>query len=163
MTETDVEPELTHPLLEGAGLAGRFGFQLRLAQAAVWADLVAALQPLGLRPSHYSALLILRAAPGSRPQDIGEALGIQRPNLVAMIDRLEQRGLIVRAVNPNDRRSFVLSLTADGQTLLDEADAAHEQHERRLATLLDDAAAAALLPALRRIAGLGRIADGRNG
>jgi len=141
-----------HPLLLACGLADHLGFQLRMAQAAVWSDLVAALQPFGLRPSQYSVLLILRATPGSRQQDIGEALGIQRPNLAAMIDGLEKRGLIRREVNPADRRSHALSLTAEGLALLVEADAAHGRHERRLAEWLGDADADALLPVLRRVA-----------
>jgi DNA-binding MarR family transcriptional regulator len=141
-----------HPLLMASGLADRFGFQLKMAQAAVWSDLVAALQPFGLRPSQYSVLLILRAAPGSRQQDIGEALGIQRPNLAAMIDGLEKRGLIRREINPADRRSHALSLTDDGMALLTEADAAHAVHEDRLAAGMDAADADALLPVLRRIA-----------
>jgi DNA-binding MarR family transcriptional regulator len=141
-----------HPLLKAAGLADRFGFHLRLAQAAAWSDLVAALQPFGLRPSGYSVLLILRAAPGSRQQDIGAALGIQRPNLVTMIDGLEKRGLIRRAVDPADRRAYALSLTDEGARLLDAADIAHAAHEARIAERLGAAEAAALLPALRRIA-----------
>jgi DNA-binding MarR family transcriptional regulator len=134
------------------GLADRFGFQLRMAQAAVWSDLVAALQPLGLRPSQYSVLLILRATPGSRQQDIGEALGIQRPNLAAMIDGLEKRGLIRREINPADRRSHALSLTDEGLALLAEADAAHGRHEQRLSERIGEADTDALLPVLRRIA-----------
>lgn len=143
-----------HPLLKAAGLADSVGFQLKLAQAAVWTDLVAALAPFGLRPSHYSVLLILRATPGSRQQDIGEALGIQRPNLVAMIDGLEKRGLLTRTVNPADRRSYALALTADGAALLDEADAAHRAHEARLAERMGEGGA--LLSALRRVTGIGR-------
>lgn len=145
-----------HPLLKAAGLADSVGFHLKLAQAAVWSDLVAALAPFGLRPSHYSALLILRAAPGSRQQDIGEALGIQRPNLVAMIDGLDKRGLLTRTVNPADRRSYALALTAEGAALLDGADAAHRAHEARLAERMGGGDA--LLPVLRRVTGIGQVA-----
>ncbi len=151
--EQDEAETVGHPLLKAAGLADSIGFQLRLAQMAAWAELVAALQPFGLRPSHYSALLIVRATPGCRQQDIGEALGIQRPNLVAMIDGLAQRGLLTRGVNPADRRSYALSLTPDGLALLERADAAHRAHEERIAARIG-ADAARLLPALRRIAAI---------
>jgi DNA-binding MarR family transcriptional regulator len=147
----DKEAPAGHPLLKAAGLADRLGFQLRLAQAAVWNDLVAALQPFGLRPAHYSALLIVRATPGCRQQDIGDALGIQRPNLVAMIDGLEKRGLLRREVNPADRRSYSLSLTADGLSLTEQADEAHRQHERRVADQAGEALEP-LLAAMKRIA-----------
>ncbi len=148
----DVAESAGHPLLKAAGLADRLGFQLRVAQQAVFGDLVAALQPLGLRPSLYSVLLIVRATPGSRQQDIGEALGIQRPNLVAMIDGLEKRGLLRREVNPADRRSYALSLTAEGEALLGQADAAHGAHVERLGARLGGVDADALLGALKRVA-----------
>lgn len=34
-----------------------------------------------------------------------------------MLDRLEQRGLLVREIHPNDRRSFALRLTRTGKPL----------------------------------------------
>jgi len=143
-----------HPLLVETGLTDRLGFLLRYAQNLVWNDLVAAFEAFGLRPAHYSALLMLRARPGCRQQDIGEALGIQRPNLVAMIETLERRGLIARAVNPADRRSYALRLTGVGARTLDEMDVAHHAHEERVAALLAPMRPETLLPGLRRLAGL---------
>jgi DNA-binding MarR family transcriptional regulator len=145
--------EKADALLSETGLSDRLGFVLRFAQSAVWSDLVAAFEPFGLRPGHYSALLMLRARPGCRPQDIGEALRVQRPNLVAMIEMLERRGLVARAVNPADRRSYALSLTEAGSALLGEMDVAHRAHEARLAALLGPIDPAALLPGLRKLAG----------
>ena len=153
-SEGNAEETSSHPLLKAVGLADRLGFQLRLAQAAVWNDLVAALRPFGLRPAHYSALLIVRATPGCRQQEIGDALGIQRPNLVAMIDGLERLGLLRREVNPADRRSYALSLTPEGLELLAQADAAHGAHERRVAEQVGGDPAP-LLSALKRITLLG--------
>jgi DNA-binding MarR family transcriptional regulator len=140
-------------LLAETGLSDRLGFALRFAQSAVWGDLVAAFEPFGLRPGHYSALLMLRARPGCRQQDIGEALRVQRPNLVTMIELLERRGLVARTVNPTDRRSYALHLTEAGAALLDAMDEAHRAHEARLAALLGPIAPAALLPGLRRLGG----------
>jgi DNA-binding MarR family transcriptional regulator len=41
--------------------------------------------------------------------------GHKRSTLTNIIDRLEQRRLVRREPNPNDRRSFVVHLTASGQ------------------------------------------------
>jgi len=50
------------------------------------------------------------------------------------IDRLVARGLVDREVDPANRRSVLVTLTADGLALVDEAVAAHVRHEE---TLLD--------------------------
>jgi DNA-binding MarR family transcriptional regulator len=70
-------------------------------------------------------------------------------------DRLERRGLVTRRPNPNDRRSAILALTAEGRALVDAADAAFEA---RLGQILGDAAppeqvsaAARVLAALRAV------------
>ncbi|HWL47191.1 MAG TPA: MarR family transcriptional regulator [Sphingomonadaceae bacterium] len=151
----DDKREEAEALLAGTGLCDRLGFVLRFAQNVAWSDLVAAFEPFGLRPGHYSALLMLRARPGCRQQDIGEALRIQRPNLVAMIETLEQRGLVARGVNPADRRAYALSLTEAGAALLAAMDAANSAHEARLAAMLAPIEPATLLPGLRRLAGFG--------
>lgn len=150
-TATDMVEE--RDLLAETGLADQLGFLLRFAHAAVWSDLIETLQPFGLRPAHYSALLIVRVAPGCRQQAIGDALGIQRPNLVAMIDGLVKRGVIRRDPHPDDRRSHALHLTSAGESLLVEAERAHGAHEARLMALLPNEEGRAVLgSALRRLA-----------
>jgi DNA-binding MarR family transcriptional regulator len=52
------------------------------------------------------------------PCPIGElhrVFGTKRSTLTSMIDRLEERRLVVRALDPKDRRSFLLDLTKDGR------------------------------------------------
>jgi DNA-binding MarR family transcriptional regulator len=50
--------------------------------------------------------------------------------MTSMLDRLETLGLIERRLNPDDRRSFVVSLTAQGKTTADEVQKFVEQTER---------------------------------
>lgn len=154
MTGTDRSPPAAHPHLQASGIGSQTGFMLRAAQAAVWADLTAALAPFGLRPAHYAALSIVRASPGCRQQEIGDALGMQRPNLVTLVEGLRSRGLLRAARNPADRRSYALRLTADGTRLLAAADRAHDAHRARLATALAPLDEAVLGAALRRLTAL---------
>lgn len=141
-------------LLEATGLSQQIGFAMRFAQAAVWADLVAGLAPLALRPVQYSILLMLSQSPGGRQQVIGDALSIKRPNLVTLIDELEARGLVRRSAHPEDRRSHALYLTDAGQRLLADAEDVHQGHQRRLAAVLTEEERQTLLDMLGKLARL---------
>lgn len=124
---------------------------MRQASLAVWNDLVTTLATVELKPQSYAALLIIDTSPGCKQQDIADALGIARPNLVALIDALVERGLVERGVNAGDRRSYALTLTDAGRALLDKGRAAHQLHEARLAEALSPAEAAALLASARKL------------
>lgn len=141
-------------LLKAARLHEQLGLVLRFAQAAVWEDLVAALEPFGLRPAHYATLAIAKAVPGCRQQEIGEALGIRRTNLVALIDDLQEAGLLLRRNHPEDRRSHALYLSAEGVRRLDAMERAHAKHVRRIEETLSPAERTCLMTALRKLARL---------
>jgi DNA-binding MarR family transcriptional regulator len=114
------------------GLETTVGFVLRLAQVAVFKDLLAALKSFDLRVTDLSVLLVIEATPGLQQRAIGEVLRIQRPNLVTIIDQLEARGLVRRGAVPGDRRAYALSLTPEGETLLGKAKIVHAQHDRKV-------------------------------
>jgi len=143
-------------LLDAAGLSHQIGFVLRFAQSSVWNDLCERFRPFGLRPAHYSILLILREAPGSRQQEIGDALSIQRPNLVSLIDDLEDRGIVSRDAHPDDRRSHALLLTDAGKALLSKMERAQVAHEKHISALFSGNQRQQLLGAL---ASLARLSD----
>lgn len=161
MTDTPPDPaqvrlgEEADPRLRRTGLSDQIGFTLRVAQIAVWSDLVRTLTPFDLRPQQYAALLIVRANDGCKQQDVAAALGIQRPNLVGLLDELVGRGLVARDINAADRRSYQLSITDAGLKLLARVDPAHEAHLRRIAECVAPAEEAALLASLRRLARIG--------
>lgn len=136
------------------GLETTVGFLLRLAQVAVFKDLLAALKPFDLRVTDLSVLLVIEATPGLQQRVIGDVLRIQRPNLVTIIDQLETRGLVRRGPVPGDRRAYALSLTVAGEALLQKAKAAHAQHDHKVLDALGDIDKALMLAALERIAAL---------
>lgn len=108
-------------LLTVAGLDGELGFVLRMAQLAVFDDLIGRLKKTGLRPSAVTVLRLVRARPGLNQQQIGDALKIQKPNLVALIGALHKSGLIDRQPSPDDKRSYALHLTEPGKKALAKA------------------------------------------
>lgn len=137
------------------GMEDMIGFVLRLAQLAVFRDVIETLGPFNLRPSDFSALRVIDANPGLKQQDIGKKLGIKRPNLVSLVEELHQRGLVERSVVRGDRRSYALTLTVAGRKLLSEAEEAHLGHQTRLREALGDNDPVAFLACLRSLAQLG--------
>ncbi|NUS12588.1 MAG: MarR family transcriptional regulator [Streptomyces sp.] len=79
--------------------------------------------------------------PGSAysQQDLGDRLGINRTTMVKLIDRFEAAGQVVRARNPDDRRSYVLVLTDEGRAALTAMDPAICAADARLTAGLSDA------------------------
>ena len=152
LSERRDEASVESPSL--GGLETQVGFLLRLAQVAVFKDLIAALKPFDLRPTDFSVLLVIEATPGLKQQAVGEALRIQRPNLVTILDQLQGRGLVLRGAVPGDRRSYALTLTTEGETLLAKAKTAHARHDRKVSAALAGLDKAALIDALERIAAI---------
>ena len=125
------------------------GYALRRAANATAAELAARLAPTGLRQSDVSVLILVGENPGVTASAIGRALDIQRANMVPLLKRLEDAGLIERA--PIDRKSRGLELTAPGRERLDEARAVVEQFEAELIARVPPEHRAHLLPALEAL------------
>jgi DNA-binding MarR family transcriptional regulator len=88
---------------------------LEAAVHRVLDHLAAELADLGLRQAEVNVLAQL--VPGA-PRPVGELVAAtgQRPStLTGVLDRLEGKGLVRRQVNPADRRSFTIGLTAPGE------------------------------------------------
>jgi DNA-binding MarR family transcriptional regulator len=125
-TETIDEPagEVRLGMLDGV-----VGYLLRRAQLAVFEDFARRFAALELTPAQFSTLVAIQENPGRRQSDIAAALGVQRPNFVALMDELERRGLAERLRSGADRRANALRLTRAGVALLDRALAAQGEQE----------------------------------
>ena len=88
---------------------------LEAAVHRVLDHLAGELSDLRLRQAEVNVLAQLR--PGA-PRSVGElvaATGQWPSTLTGVLDRLERRRLVRRRVNPADRRSFTIALTASGE------------------------------------------------
>jgi DNA-binding MarR family transcriptional regulator len=97
-----------------------------------------ALEPLGLTVKHFGVMTFLRhetERPGERgslsQQAIGERLRIDRTTMVSLIDDLERAGYVTRTRNPDDRRAYVITLTAAGLKAQVQAEEAVDAHALR--------------------------------
>ncbi len=95
------------------------GYALRRAAAAMMGEFAARIEPLGLRIADVSALLVIGANPVMTASQLGRMLDIQRANMVPLVARLEDAGLVVRT--PLDGKSHSLGLTPAGEAKLAEA------------------------------------------
>jgi DNA-binding MarR family transcriptional regulator len=71
--------------------------------------------------------------------------------LTNRVDRLVARGLVTRDVIPGNRRSFHISLTAEGRELVDRTVEGHVQYQRKLLAGLGDGDAEELERILRAL------------
>ncbi len=110
------------------------------------------LAPLGLDPRHVMLLRHVAVEEGRSQQALGEALQIPPSRMVALVDALEQRGLLRRRPDPDDRRVRTLHLTRDGQRLLGEVMEISMEHERQLCKGLQPAEREQLITLLSRLA-----------
>ena len=127
------------------------GYNLRKAQIAFFQSFQDAVAPHDITPGQFGVLILIRDNTGLSQSELGMAVGIDRSTMVAVIDRLENRGWVVRAPSPTDRRSDALELSAEGERLVSDLIPKVQAHER---SMLGDLAAGeqqALLDLLRRI------------
>ena len=105
-------PRLPEELVASATfLLKRLGF-------AVKEKTMEAYEGSGLHPYHHAILLVLGEGSRATQGSIADALGYDRGQLVGLLDELEERGLVERRRDPNDRRRHLVRLTADGKRML---------------------------------------------
>jgi len=109
------------------------------------------LAPLELEPREFALLRAVGALEGQSQQAIGERLQIPPSRMVAFVDALEQRSLIERRHNPEDRRTRALHLTKNGRDLLERALTLAAEFELDLCAELTSAERDQLLELLPRV------------
>lgn len=82
---------------------------------------------IGIGATDFQALVHLSVQGDTPPKKVAEALGLSSGAMTALADRLETAGLVARMQHPTDRRSFVLTLTPEGSTAVNDAGAVYGQ------------------------------------
>jgi DNA-binding MarR family transcriptional regulator len=86
--------------------------------------------------------------------ELSRLLGLDKTTLITVLDRLEQRELIVRGADPSDRRVRIPRITAAGRELQARFAADRDAAEAQLLAGIEPAQRALLVTLLTRIAEL---------
>ena len=142
---------LDGPSLMFEELDGLLGYRLRRAQGAMHRDFMAAVASLDLTQKQAATLWLINGNPGVAQVAVAAALGMDRATTMAIVDRLEDRRLVIRQRSSTDRRRQELYLTPAGQGALRKAKARIAKHEERFKSLFTAAELESLLTALQRL------------
>ena len=115
-----------------AFLLARAGSMARRSWARMLAD-------RELTPHHHAALMALAELGPTGQQQLSGVIGIDPRNVVPMIDLLVERELLVRQVDPGDRRRRVLALAPAGHAMVADLTATGGALERDLLGVLNPA------------------------
>jgi DNA-binding MarR family transcriptional regulator len=133
----------------------------RLADTAVWllgrASVRASrlaherLASDGVRKWHYAVLATVKEFGPAAQAEIGRRLGLDRSDMVTVLNDLEREGYVTRDPDPADRRRNSVQLTPAGHTALGHFDQLIRAADEELLTPLSAAERELLLKALDRI------------
>ena len=133
-----------------------------LSQVGVYASqqFHEAIAEADIHPPLFRVLNVVDAAEGQSQHTIGEAIQVPPSRMVAIVDELEDRGLIERRPHPGDRRVRALFLTPEGRKVLNRGRKIAMAHEERLTEGLSKKESEELISLLRKLAAAQGIGSG---
>ncbi len=151
---------MTTPGLNGDRAPSTLAFllsQVGIHASKRFAERIAAVD---LSPPLFRVLNLVAAAEGHSQQAIAAAIEIPPSRMVALVDELEQRGLVERRPEPKDRRVRALFLTAAGKRSLARGREIAQQHEEELTAGMAAADRKRLVDLLQKIVDAQAIGQG---
>ena len=145
-------PPRLSPDFEIGTLSDNLGYMMRRAQLAMYAELREALEATNMTPQRYTALGLIGAHEDLSQADLGYMLAVARSGAMSIVNALEQLGCITRRRDPDDKRSYLLKLTAEGQRIVDRLHVIITRLDQRGSARLTTAERAQLMEMLERLA-----------
>lgn len=85
----------------------------------------------GLSLPHMHTIEILGVSGKLRMKELAAKIGVTTGTLTITIDKLEKKGFVERIPNPDDRRSYFITLTNNGIKVHQKHNLAHEEMTTR--------------------------------
>ncbi len=121
-------------------------------------ELIAAELPVleanGLSMWGYSVLVALDRSAIRTQAALAEAIGADKTRIIAILDELQDKGLIERVADPEDRRARLLAITEDGRRVKEATQAAIQGGEERWLRMLSTTDRATFLRVLQELSGV---------
>jgi len=127
------------------------GFHIRLAYGALYRHFTETFADLNLTQKQVSMLWLIDDHPGIAQTGLAQRMRMDRATTMAIVNRLEARGLLARGTNPSDGRKQTLNLTDDGRAILLTAKDAVTENERWLKSRFTEQEVVTLIEMLTRI------------
>jgi DNA-binding MarR family transcriptional regulator len=105
----------------------------------------------GIRTLHYHVLASLSDDGEAVQATLADRIGLDRSDLVTLLDELEELEFLARRVDPDDRRRKIVAITAAGERQLGTMDELIRAAEADLLQPLSAAERKTLLGLLRRL------------
>lgn len=131
--------------------ADHLGYLLKHVQERFFQLTAAALAPSGISGREAAVLREIDSPQPLAQGEIARLMGIDRTTMVALIDDLQDRDLVRRRQDPDDRRKNVVELTESGRAITRQALHAAKQAEQAFLSPLTAAEAAQLKQILRAL------------
>ena len=141
------------PATCAAGFPRDLPFLLHAAAARMTEDLDRAAVEIGLKDARD--WLVLAALDDGRPRtqlELSRVVCVDKTTLISVLDRLEERDLVARTVDPSDRRVRIPQITATGRRVYAKFETARDAAEHSALEGVDEADRSVLLNLLARIA-----------
>ena len=108
-------PEVPAPTNVKLGLLSTsLAFRVRKAQLSLQRRGLRNISSLHVGPAEFGALVLCEQNPGMAQFQVATALDIDKASVVAVVDRLEELGWLLRRRSAHDRRRYGLYLTPEG-------------------------------------------------
>jgi MarR family transcriptional regulator, 2-MHQ and catechol-resistance regulon repressor len=124
---------------------------LSKASRAVERNALKSISALGLGLSDFAVLELLLHKGCQPVSAIGRKVLLASGSATAAVDRLEQRGLVQRNVDPGDLRTRIVHLTDAGRTLIEAAFAKHATDMEETMAVLKPAERIELVRLLKKV------------
>lgn len=107
---------------------------------------------VNLEPRQFALMRVIEASEGHSQNAVAEWLRIPPSSMVALVDHLEERGLVERRPHATDRRSRTLHMTLAGRELLARATELAMGLEMTICAGFSESERAEMLEALAQVA-----------
>jgi len=108
-------------------------------------------QAHGLSMTHFHVLAVLEADGPTPMSRLADQLGVAFSNLTGIIGRMEERGIVERVHDADDRRVVLAQLTPIGRDVVQKVEATRLEHMRQLVGALTPNEQQAVLGALKTL------------
>ncbi len=93
------------------------GFTVYRTALKIRAEMARRLKPFGLSPEQWSVLNRLGEGDEITQKELADRTFKDTPTTARILDKLAERGLVVRSRHPEDRRAFLVILTDHGKEM----------------------------------------------